>query len=137
MDWVRETPARWDKTKADVLGELSPELFGLGRPTEGDALADEWWRVEDDGEVLGYGRLDDTWGDAEILMLVAPERRASGIGSFILSRLEAEAAARDVNYIYNVVPQRHPDPESVTDFLTAHGFEPTEIGELRKRIPRG
>ena len=137
MDWVRETPARWDKTKADVLGELSPELFGLGRPTEGDALADEWWRVEDDGEVLGYGRLDDTWGDAEILMLVAPERRARGIGSFILSRLEAEAAARDVNYIYNVVPQRHPDPESVIDFLTAHGFEPTEIGELRKRIPRG
>ena len=94
MDWVREVPARWDKTKADVLGDLPPELFGLGRPTEGDALADEWWRVEDAGEVLGYGRLDDTWGDAEILMLVAPERRANGIGSFILSRLEAEAAAR-------------------------------------------
>jgi GNAT superfamily N-acetyltransferase len=137
MDWVRETPARWDKTKADVLGELPPELFGLGRPAEGDALADEWWRVEDGGEVIGYGRLDDTWGDAEILMLVTPERRARGIGGFILSQLEAEASARSVNYIYNVIPQRHPDPESVTGFLTAHGFEPTEIGELRKRIPRG
>ena len=74
MEWVRETPARWDASKADVLGELSPELFGLGRPADGDALADEWWRVEQDGEVLGYGRLDETWGDAEVLMLVAADR---------------------------------------------------------------
>lgn len=136
MEWVRETPAQWDRAKAEVLGELAPELFGLGQPAEGDAMADEWWRVEDDGEVLGYGRLDETWGDAEILMLVAPKRRSSGVGRFILSRLEAEAAARNVNYIYNVVPQRHPDPESVTDFLTAHGFERTEVGELRKRVAR-
>ncbi len=135
MEWVRETPARWDGTKAAVLGDLSPALFGLGSPTHGDALADEWWRVEQDGEVLGYGRLDDTWGDAEILMLVTPARRACGVGSFILARLEAEAAARRVNYIYNVVPQRHPDPESVTGFLTARGFERAEIGELRKRVP--
>jgi len=136
VEWVRETPARWDRTKAAVLGELSPELFGLGRPTDGDPLADEWWRVERDGEVLGYGRLDETWGDAEVLMLVAPVQRASGIGSFILANLEAEATARHVNYIYNVVPQRHPDPESVTHFLTARGFELTDVGELRKRVTR-
>ena len=93
MEWVRETPARWDSSKADVLGELSPELFGLGRPADGDALADEWWRVEQDGEVLGYGRLDETWGDAEVLMLVAADRQASGVGGFILEQLEREAAA--------------------------------------------
>jgi N-acetylglutamate synthase-like GNAT family acetyltransferase len=136
MEWVRETPARWNAAKAAVLGELAPELFGLGRPADGDPLADEWWRVEQDGEVLGYGRLDDTWGDAEVLMLVTPARRSSGIGSFILANLEAEATARKVNYIYNVVPQRHPDPESVTDFLTTHGFERTDLGELRKRVSR-
>ena len=136
MEWVRETPARWNAAKAAVLGELPPELFGLGRPADGDPLADEWWRVEQDGEVLGYGRLDDTWGDAEVLMLVTPARRSSGVGSFILANLEAEATARKVNYIYNVVPQRHPDPESVTDFLTTHGFERTDLGELRKRVSR-
>jgi N-acetylglutamate synthase-like GNAT family acetyltransferase len=136
MEWVRETPARWDRAKAAALGELAPELFGLGRPTDGDPLADEWWRVEQDGEVLGYGRLDETWGDAEVLMLVTPARRACGVGSFILAQLEAEATARQVNYIYNVVPQRHPDPESVTGFLTTHGFEHTDVGELRKRVAR-
>ena len=136
MEWVRETPARWDSSKADVLGELSPELFGLGRPADGDALADEWWRVEQDGEVLGYGRLDETWGDAEVLMLVAADRQASGVGGFILEQLEREAAARHVNYIYNVVPQRHPDPETVTGWLAARGFQPNDVGELRKQVTR-
>ena len=136
MEWVRETPARWDEAKAAVLGELSPELFGLGRPAAGDPLADEWWRVEQDGEVLGYGRLDDTWGDAEVLLLVTPDRRASGIGSFILTHLEREATARHVNYIYNVVPQRHPDPETVMGWLAARGFQPNDVGELRKQVSR-
>jgi N-acetylglutamate synthase-like GNAT family acetyltransferase len=136
MEWIRETPAVWDAAKSEVLGELRTELFGLGSPAAGDALADEWWRVEDGGDVLGYGRLDDTWGDAEILVLVAEKRRTSGVGGFILENLEREASARHVNYIYNVVPQGHPDPETVTGFLTTRGFEPNDAGELRKRVPR-
>jgi GNAT superfamily N-acetyltransferase len=133
--WVRETPAHWDADKQRVLGDLAPELFGFGRPGVGDVLADEWWRVEDGDQVLGYGRLDDTWGDAEILVLVDPQRRRSGVGAFILERLEEEAAARHLNYIYNVVPDRHPDPEKVTGFLAAHGFTPNAVGELRKKVP--
>lgn len=136
MEWVRETPARWDAAKAEVLGELGPELFGLGRPADGDALGDEWWRVVDGDEVLGYGRLDDTWGDAEILVLVSEKRRTSGVGAFILDNLEREASSRHLNYIYNVVPQRHPDPETVTGFLAGRGFEANDAGELRKRVPR-
>ncbi|HXV94399.1 MAG TPA: hypothetical protein VD813_13925, partial [Pseudonocardia sp.] len=62
FDWIPETPARWDADKQRVLGDLPPALFGLGRPSVGDPLADEWWRVEEDGAVVGYGRLDDTWG---------------------------------------------------------------------------
>ncbi|NMH99639.1 GNAT family N-acetyltransferase [Pseudonocardia acidicola] len=133
--WIRETPARWDADKTRVLGGLDPALFGFGSPTDGDALGDEWWRVEDGGRVLGYGRLDDTWGDAEILVLVEPERRGSGVGAFILDHLEQEAAERHLNYIYNVVPHGHPDPEPVTTWLTAHGFAPNDVGELRKRVP--
>ena len=135
-EWLRETPAQWDAAKAGVLGALSPDLFGLGAPADGDALADEWWRVEQDGEVLGYGRLDDMWGDAEILMLVAAERQDSGVGTFILEQLQREATSRHVNYIYNVVPRRHPDPEKITGWLIARGFEPSDVGELRKRVPR-
>ena len=134
LEWIRETPARWDPDKERVLGGLGPELFGLGAPTDGDALADEWWRAEAGGRVVGYGRLDDTWGDAEILVLVAPEDRRTGVGRFILERLEREAATRGLAYIYNVVPAGHPDPESVTDWLAAHGFSPTSAGELRKKV---
>lgn len=133
-EWIRETPARWDPDKQRVLGGLAPELFGFGTPADGDALADEWWRAEAAGRVLGYGRLDDTWGDAEILVLVGPEDRRSGIGTFILEQLEREAAVRGLSYIYNVVPRGHPDPESVTGWLAAHGFSPTDVGELRKKV---
>lgn len=135
MRWVRETPARWDADKQRVLGDLAPELFGFGSPRVGDVLADEWWRVEDGDQVLGYGRLGDTWGDAEILVLVDQQRRGSGVATFILERLEEEAAARHLNYIYNVVPDRHPDPERVTGFLAAHGFTANAVGELRKKVP--
>ena len=135
MRWIRETLAHWDADKQRVLGDLAPELFGFGSPEVGDVLADEWWRVEGGDQVLGYGRLDDTWGDAEILVLVDPRRRGSGVGAFILERLEEEAAARHLNYIYNVVPDRHPDPEKVTGFLAAHGFTANAVGELRKQVP--
>ena len=136
-DWIRETPARWDADKHRVLGGLAPELFGFGSPREGDALADEWWRVEDGGRVVGYGRLDDTWGDAEILVLVEPEQQRNGVGAFILEHLENEASSRHLNYIYNVVPDRHPDPETVTDWLTSRGFTPNDVGELRKKVEHG
>ena len=136
-DWIRETPARWDADKLRVLGDLPPKLFGFGSPVDGDALGDEWWRVEDGGRVVGYGRLDDTWGDAEILVLVGPEQRQSGIGAFILDRLEHEAASRHLNYIYNVVPDGHPDPEAVTGFLAGRGFTANDVGELRKRVGPG
>ncbi|MEQ3554245.1 GNAT family N-acetyltransferase [Pseudonocardia nematodicida] len=137
-EWIPETPASWDDGKATVLSGLDPALFGLGSPGDGDPLGDEWWRVEDGaGRTVGYGRLDGSWGDAEILVLVHPDVRRSGVGSFVLSHLEAEAGRRRLNYVYNVVPHGHPDPEQVTGWLTAHGFAPNDVGELRKQIPAG
>ena len=84
---------------------------GLDPPAPGAAIADEWWQVTgDDGKVAGYGWLDSEWGDAQITFWVDPARRGEGIGDFIVDHLEAEAAARGLNYIYNVVPASHPDP---------------------------
>ncbi|BBG00188.1 MULTISPECIES: GNAT family N-acetyltransferase [Pseudonocardia] len=135
-EWIPETPASWDGRKAAVLAGLSPSLFGLGQPAIGDALGDEWWRVQDAaGATVAYGRLDESWGDAEILVLVHPDAQRSGVGSFVLSRLEIEAARRGLNYIYNVVPDGHPDPEPVTGWLAAHGFVRNDVGELRKQLP--
>jgi GNAT superfamily N-acetyltransferase len=134
--WVRETPARWDDAKAAVFGDLDPALFGI-HAEDGAPLGDEWWRVEDGTGVVGYGRLDESWGDAEILLVVAPGSHGHGVGTFILDRLEREAAARGLNYVYNVVPDGHPARARTAAWLREHGFSENADGELRKRVLRG
>ncbi|HEY1734962.1 MAG TPA: GNAT family N-acetyltransferase, partial [Acidimicrobiales bacterium] len=85
------------------------------------------------GAVVGYGWLDSEWGDAEVTFLVAEGRRGEGIGDFIIDHLEAEAAARGLNYIYNVAPANSPNPEWVTAWLVRHGFVAGD-GDLRRRV---
>jgi GNAT superfamily N-acetyltransferase len=82
--------------------------------------------------VVGYGWLDSQWGNAEITFLVGRSRRGEGIGAFIVDRLEQEAAARGLNYVYNVIPATHPDPDWMRRWLTSHGFVPG-TGDLRRR----
>jgi GNAT superfamily N-acetyltransferase len=136
-EWIREEPAHWDAAKEATFGDLAPGLFGLGEPAIGDALGGEWWRVQDDGRVVGYGSVDDVWGDAEILVAVAPPARGTGIGADILDRLDAEAAARHLNYVYNKVRPQHPDAEAVVRWLAAHGFAETAEGDYRRRVRSG
>ncbi len=87
----------------------------------------------DDGEIAGYGWLDSEWGDAQITFWVDPARRGAGVGDFIVDHLEDEAAARGLNYIYNVVPASHPDPDWITGWLTRRGFVPG-TGDLRRQV---
>ena len=56
------------------------------------------------------------------------------MGAFILDRLEAEAHACGVNYVFNTVTPTHPDRARVTAWLQAHGFAATEDGELSRRV---
>ena len=134
--WIREEPARWDQAKADAFGDLGPDVVGLGRPDLDSPIGDQWWRVEDNGRTVGYGRLDDSWGNAEILVVVAPGDRGLGVGAFVLDELETEADRRHLNYLYNVVRPHHPDAERVITWLTSHGFAETADGEYRKQVPR-
>jgi GNAT superfamily N-acetyltransferase len=122
LDWIHETPPRWDAAKAAIVGGAPAGVFQLGPQVEGELLAGEWWRVEDGGVAVGYGWLDHTWGDAEILLAVAPEHQRRGVGSFILERLEQEAAARGLNYLHNVVRPSHPDRERVIRWLEQRRF---------------
>lgn len=133
--WHRETQPRWDDDKQQLFGDAELAAVGLARPVPEMPMADEWWRLVDDrGQVVGYGWLDTEWGDARISFLVAPQARGSGAGTFIVDRLEDEARARGVNYIYNTVPTTHPDRAWMTQWLAMHGFYPLGHGDLRRQV---
>lgn len=123
FEWIAESPARWDAPKAEIVGGAAPGIFGEPGHADGDLVPSEWWHVEADGEIVGFGWMDVTWAEAEILLAVAPAARGKGVGSFILDRLEDEARARGLQYLYNVVRPTHPDRDGVTRWLTARKFE--------------
>lgn len=134
LHWTKEDTPRWDADKQRLFGDAGLASVGMDRPARGAHLPDEWWRASDDaGDTVGYGWLDAEWGDAQITFLADPARRGQGIGGFIVDRLEREAAARGLNYIYNVVPPTHPDPAWMTHWLTLHGFV-AGTGDLRRQV---
>jgi ribosomal protein S18 acetylase RimI-like enzyme len=135
LSWIREHPPRWDEGKRRIIGEAPSGIFD-GRYAEsamGAAVPGEWWRVEADGAVAGYGWMDVVWGDAEVLLATDPEQRSRGIGSFILEQLEREAAQRGLNYVYNVVRPTHPQTEAISAWLMARGFVAQDDGRLLRR----
>jgi GNAT superfamily N-acetyltransferase len=139
LQWIRENPPAWDAGKAVLVGGAPRGIFDFGdRYRAGDLLPGDWWRVEQGGALAGYGWMDSTWGgDAEILLAVAPERQQSGVGTFILDRLEAEARARGFNYLYNSVRPTHPDGARLTRWLESRGFVRSGEGGLLRRPVRG
>jgi N-acetylglutamate synthase-like GNAT family acetyltransferase len=134
LRWVREEDPRWDADRARVFATVPDGVFRADSRAPGERLSSDWWRVERGGRVVGYGWLDDVWGDAEILLAVEGSERGTGVGAFALSRLEAEAAARGLNYVINVVRDTHPERNVVEAWFRAHGFSATEDGRLRKHV---
>lgn len=134
LDWIAETPPRWDADKERIIGGAPSGSLPDTDWSGTDVLPGEWWRVERDGTTVGYGWLDSLWGDSEILLVVSPEGQGGGVGSFIVDRLEAESLPRGMNYLYNVVRPDHPERERVTAWLRARGFVESSDGQLRKRI---
>ena len=114
-------------------------MFDISRYQPGDLLPGDWWRVESDREIAGYGWLDYNWG-----RWGNPpgqwRRRISGTAlagsSSICSRRKAQA--RGVYYIHNVVPAAHPDKAGLYRWLAAHGFADNGEGRLMRAVlPRG
>jgi ribosomal protein S18 acetylase RimI-like enzyme len=134
--WLAEKPARWDESKQRIIGDAPVGIFDrrYGESGIGELLPGEWWRVEEGGAVVGYGWLDVVWGDAEILLAVLPEAQDRGVGGFILEELEREAAARGLNYLYNVVRPTHPDASRVSAWLERRGFRASEDGSLLRVV---
>lgn len=134
LRWVKDDDPRWDADRERVFGTVPEGVFRAEARQTGDQLSGDWWRVEGPDRVIGYGWLDDVWGDAEILLAVEAGARGTGAGAFALARLEDEAAVRGLNYVVNVVRDTHPQREAVTAWFCAHGFAGTEDGRLRKRV---
>jgi GNAT superfamily N-acetyltransferase len=134
LTWVKDEDPRWDADRERVFATVPEGVFRAEARTPGGRLSSDWWRVEDGDRVVGYGWLDDVWGDAEILLAVEEGARGTGAGAFTLARLEEEAAARGLNYVVNVVRDTHPDRTAVTEWFLAHGFTGTDDGRLRKRV---
>jgi GNAT superfamily N-acetyltransferase len=139
--WVREESPVWDADKQRIIGGAPEGAFVLPF-MQGDPLPGEWWSVRDRAEgekdaesaIVGYGRLDISWGgDAEVLLAVDPGHQERGVGSFLLTRLEEEAGARGINYVYNTI-RDHEARDLVHDWLVVRGFRGAVDGDLRKRV---
>lgn len=131
--WRREPLARWDKDKQDIVGGAPAGVFAVAASAPGDVLPGDWWRVDEDDRVVGYGWMDYSWGDAEVLLAVASSARSRGVGTFILDRLDEEAASRGLNYLYNVIPEKHRDKDGLKRWLLQRGFAGAKDGDLFKR----
>lgn len=138
LAWIHENPGRWDSNKQKIIGGAAKGIFDsrFQQCKEGDLLPCEWFRVEEDGQTLGYGWLDVNWGDAEILLATAKEANGRGIGTFILDQLENEAQTRGLNYLFNAVRPTHPEGEKVSEWLKKRGFTASEDGRLLRAATR-
>src|SRR3954449_661251 len=134
LRWVHEHDPRWDADRQRVFAGVPGSVLPAAARRPGERLSSDWWRVEREGRAVGYGWLDDVWGDAEILLAVDEAERGSGVGSFVMAHLEREAAARGLNYVVNVVRDSHPERAAVTAWLQGRGFAAAEDGRLRKRV---
>lgn len=134
LKWTKEDSPTWNADKQRIVGAAPEGVFDMPERDAGDVVPCEWWRVERDGRVVGYGWLDNSWGDAEILLAVDPAECGAGIGTFILDRLEDEARAQGLNYLYNVVRETHPEGARVSAWLEARGFHPS--GENQRLLKR-
>jgi N-acetylglutamate synthase-like GNAT family acetyltransferase len=132
LTWHREPLATWDADKQRIVGAMR-DVFAIAASPPGAVLPADWWRVEQNGRVVGYGWMDYSWGDAEVLLAVDSSHRASGIGTFILDRLDEEAAARGLNYLYNVIPAAHSDKDGLRRWLQQRGFVGAADSDLFRR----
>lgn len=133
LEWIPESNPRWDADKQRIVGGSPAGTFALGPFAAGDSVPGTWWRAAGDGKTVGYGWMDQTWNGAEVLLAVDASARRAGVGTYILDRLEHEAASRGLNYMFNVVRPTHPQREAVTAWLESRGFHGSE-GELRRRV---
>ena len=136
LEWIPEAPPYWNADKERVVRGAPEGSLHLGDWSEATLLPGDWFRVEDDGSVVGYGWLDTIWGDAEISLVVSPDAQNKGVGNYILEHLAAEAKGRGLLYMFNAIPADHPNADGIRKWLEKRGFAPSEDGRLLRRATR-
>ncbi|MBX2797281.1 MAG: GNAT family N-acetyltransferase [Myxococcales bacterium] len=134
LTWTPEPSAAWDADKRHVVGAWTGVFPALQAAHDGAVLPGHWWRAELDGATVGYGWMDVTWGDAEVLLAVHPKAVGKGVGSFVLDKLVHEARKQGLRYMYNVVPTGHPSPSTLQAWLEKRGFGLSGDGLLKRQI---
>jgi N-acetylglutamate synthase-like GNAT family acetyltransferase len=134
MKWTRESNPHWDEAKAAIVGDAPEGIFDTRYRDlkSGESAPGEWWKVEADGDVVGFGWMDVVWGDAEILVATAANARGKGVGAFIMENLSREAKAKGLAYVYNVVRPNHPDKDKMGPWLSKLGFSEQADGRWTK-----
>lgn len=135
LTWEREARPVWDAEKERIVASAPDGALALDF-ADGAELPGDWFVAKDGDAVVGFGVLDTTWGgDAEITLVVDGDRQGQGVGSFVMDRLEQEARARGINYVYNTVRDAHPQRDEVHDWLVVRGYWGNERdASLRKRV---
>ncbi|WP_338750780.1 GNAT family N-acetyltransferase [Janibacter alittae] len=135
LTWEHEARPVWDAQKASIAASAPDGALVLDF-AEGAELPGDWFVARDGDAVVGFGFLDTTWGgDAEITLVVHAQRRGQGVGTFVMDHLEQEAGARGINYVYNTVPDAHPERDDVHDWLLVRGYKGSQgDASLRKHV---
>ncbi|MCB9688980.1 MAG: GNAT family N-acetyltransferase [Alphaproteobacteria bacterium] len=137
LTWTRETTPSWDADKQRIVGGAPEGVFeALRSSAPGTVLPGDWWRVERGGRPVAYGWMDVNWGDAEILLAVDPSENRHGLGTYVIDRLDEEAAKQGLRYLYNVVPEGHPDAHGLAGWLERRGFQTSGEGWMLRRQVR-
>ena len=136
--WIAETPAKWDADKVRFIAEAPSGTFDsrYRQLKPGAIVPGEWWRASEGGKTVGYGWLDVSFGDAEILLVTDPAARKKGVGEYILGKLEGEARVRGLNYLTNIVRPTHPQAKQIAAWLGKHGFAGSDDGRLMRPVRR-
>ncbi len=88
----------------------------------------EFYVAEEDGDVIGFGTLNQANGEVEAVYVI-PEAARRGIGQAILSKLEERAKDLGLNFL-------HLDSSlNAVSFYQSAGFEPQE--EAKHRLSSG
>ena len=109
------------KLGAADLSDLAAMLTASHLPTTDLTLPNrQFFRFEDDGQVLGFCGLEGTNSHRLLRsIVVASERRGGGTGSAILDAIEAEAARQGAERLHLLTT-------TAADFFRARGYLPGE-----------
>jgi len=121
--------ARFDTASAEELGAIRTLLEGAGLPTSDlDSARPEFAVVREDGRVIAAGALQ-RFGSSALLrsVVVAEDRRGSGLGQMIVWELELLASATHISRLFLLT-------QTASEFFTRQGYRVIERSAVPEEV---